>query len=195
MDLAIYKNKKVYINSAEKVDAILAKLVEVEKLGSGVSGFGFGKFDQEVRWLIGKVKIQEYFIEKFQELRGRYPQRAPQPAPVKPVNQPIKHKEQPKPKVSQPISRKLSSSFNRPSKNNTEEFGRRRPTGFITVIGETPKWMNEPPKPIELYSKRATYYNYYSTCRNCFSEKAHWHYADSNLGPIFLCSACKDKIF
>lgn len=74
MDLSRYKNKEVCINSTEKVDTLLAKLVDAEKLESGGSGFDFDKFDQEVRWLIGKVKIQEYFVEKFQELRERYVQ-------------------------------------------------------------------------------------------------------------------------
>lgn len=69
MDLNRYVCRELHINRPEHIDALLSKLIEVEKLDSEASKLDFDTFYLEVHQLILKSKIQEYFKRKLYELR------------------------------------------------------------------------------------------------------------------------------
>jgi predicted SprT family Zn-dependent metalloprotease len=51
------------------------------------------------------------------------------------------------------------------------------------------------PKKITLKSRRGTKVNE-KRCSECgVIEKVVWRYAQSNRGPVYICSRCKPKVF
>ena len=200
MDLNEYRIGDRLLNTVEAVDYVLAKLLEVENAKIISALFDFEKFDLDVMPLIKKVKIQFYFKLKLSELKALHPQQNKVAVENKRADY---YTEIPKKKIipnSNPIREVSSKPENFERSPNTAyskpaEMGRRQPTGFIKVIGEAPEWKNAPAEQILLHSKRATYYNSDHTCRNCYSGKAHWRYAESSVGPVMLCSSCKDRLY
>lgn len=189
MDLSQYQNRAVQLNSTEAIDTLL-KTLEDNLVKSSKPYFDFGQFDISVRLLIRKMKIQLYFIEKLASLRLRTPQ-----SPPTNYGQDNSYKSTEQQKTNQKSNTRVNHPKLIQHKNRPIELGKRIPSGFIKVIGETPRsLLKESPKSIVIYSRKASEAISTAICRSCF-KKAIWHYSESNIGAIDLCNACKGKLF